>query len=89
MTHDETQEIKRLFIEQTEKIRDHFDKKFDEIQRHMDVVAESLRVDIRALVQRHGMLVGAKNEAALYPRLKMLRKAPPSLDLLAAERGES
>ena len=89
MTHDETQEIKRLFIKQMEKIRAHFDKKSEETRRHMDVVAESLRVDIRALVQRHGMLVGAKNEAALYPRLKMLRKAPPSLDLLAAERGES
>lgn len=65
-----------------------------------EVVAELRRADhstvaaevdpgLAALAGRGGLLIGAANEAALYPRLKRLMKAPSSLDLLTAERGES
>lgn len=63
-----------------------------------EVVAELRRVDqstvasevdpgLAALSGRGGVLIGAANEAGLYPRLKRLRKAS-SLELLAVERGE-
>jgi antitoxin (DNA-binding transcriptional repressor) of toxin-antitoxin stability system len=65
-----------------------------------EVVAELRRADqstvaskvdsgLAALVGRGGVTIGAANEAGLYPRLKRLTKAPSSLELLAAERGES
>ena len=52
-------------------------------------VASAVDPGLAALAGRGGVLIGAANEAGLYPRLKRLMKAPSSLELLAVERGES
>lgn len=59
--------------------------------RPADPSTVASRVDsgLAALVGRGGVTIGATNEAGLYPRLKRLTKVPSSLELLAAERGES
>ncbi len=51
MTHEEANEIKRLFLETTEALRLKFDEKAEETCRHMDVVAESLRGEIRVVAE--------------------------------------
>jgi antitoxin (DNA-binding transcriptional repressor) of toxin-antitoxin stability system len=52
-------------------------------------VASAIDPGLAALAGRGGVLIGAANEAGLYPRLKRLMNAPSSLELLAVERGES
>ena len=56
---------------------------------NQSTVATEVDPGLAALAGRGGVLIGAANEAGLYPRLKRLKKTPSSLELLAAERGES
>lgn len=61
-----------------------------EIRRaDQSIVASEVDPGLAALTGRNGVLIGAANEPGLYPRLKRLMTAPSSLELLAAERGES
>lgn len=64
-----------------------------------EVVAEIRRADrsplaneraagLAALAARGGVVLGAKNEAELYPQLARLTEAQSALALLAEERGD-
>lgn len=59
--------------------------------RRADQSAAAAGVDpgLAALAGRGGVLIGAANEAGLYPRQARLMKAQSALELLAAERGET
>ena len=61
-----------------------------EIRRaDQSTVASDVDPGLAALAGRNGVSIGAANDPGLYPRLKRLSKTSTSLELLAAERGES